>query len=197
MHRIVSIAASALLGAAFLVAGCTCGDKCCSPAMDSAASKAKVAIARVKPSAASATQPSQGKVTGTVTFTQEDDTLRVSVDLSGFPPNTDHGFHIHEFGDLSAADLSSAGGHFNPTHEHHGGPESAHHHAGDLGNIHADDHGNVKVELTFKNKNLQFTTGPTGILGRSVIVHVHADDLTSDPAGNSGTRVAGGVIEAQ
>jgi len=196
MRRIVSLAAAALLGAAFLVAGChSQNDQSTTASPGPAEPAVSSAVAKVKPSGISATQPSFGQVTGTVIFMQHDnDTLLVTVNLTGFPPNSEHGFHVHDKGDLSAADLSSAGGHFNPTHEHHGGPFTPHHHAGDLGNLHADDQGNVKIQFTVSGLHL---TGPTGILGHSVIIHAKADDLASDPAGNSGPRVAGGVIVAQ
>jgi Cu-Zn family superoxide dismutase len=154
----------------------------------------KVAVAQVKPSQAATTQPVNNNVSGTVTFTQTaPDTVVVMVDLTGFEPNSKHGFHIHDKGDLSARDLSSAGGHFNPAGHKHGGPDSTMSHAGDLGNITANADGNVKTEITAHGIALDKSN--MGIIGRSVIVHAKEDDLKTDPAGNSGARVAGGVIE--
>ncbi|MBM3791898.1 MAG: superoxide dismutase family protein, partial [Acidobacteria bacterium] len=82
--------------------------------------------------------PTEGsQVHGIVTFTKEGDRVRVVADIEGLTPG-DHGFHIHEYGDCSAADATSAGGHFNPGMHAHGGPADQTRHAGDLGNITAD-----------------------------------------------------------
>ena len=133
---------------------------------------------------------SGSKVTGTVTFAKMADEVQVVADVQGLTPGK-HGFHIHEKGDCSAPDASSAGGHFNPMHQHHGGPTSAEHHVGDLGNIEADASG--KAHLDWKGKmNL---TGTDSVVGKSVVVHDKEDDLKTDPAGNAGPRVACGVIE--
>jgi superoxide dismutase, Cu-Zn family len=134
---------------------------------------------------------SKSKVTGTVTFTKVGDEVQVVADIENLSPGK-HGFHIHEKGDCSAADASSAGGHFNPTHQHHGGPTSAEHHAGDLGNITADASGKAHLDWTGKLS----LTGADSIIGKSVVVHEKEDDLKSDPAGNAGARIACGVIEA-
>jgi Cu-Zn family superoxide dismutase len=142
------------------------------------------AVAKLEPKSGS-------QVTGTVTFTKSGDDVQVVADIQNLKPGQ-HGFHIHEKGDCSAADAASAGGHFNPTHQHHGGPMTAEHHTGDLGNIEADASG--KAHLDWKGKmNL---TGADTIIGKSVVVHEKEDDLKTDPAGNSGARIACGVIEA-
>jgi Cu-Zn family superoxide dismutase len=152
---------------------------------------ARKAVATVAPSKSATTQPTNNNVTGTVTFTDTGEKLTFVADIDGLEPNTEHGFHIHEKGDLSDPDLKSAGGHFNPTHEHHGGPTSEHHHAGDLGNLKADANGHAHLEGTVEHASL---SGDNSILGRSVIIHAKPDDEKSDPAGNSGARIAGGVI---
>jgi superoxide dismutase, Cu-Zn family len=137
-------------------------------------------------------QPSSGsQVKGTVTFTKMGDDVQVVADVENLKPGK-HGFHIHEKGDCSAPDASSAGAHFNPTHQHHGGPDSVERHSGDFGNITADASG--KAHLDWKGK-LKFS-GAESIIGKSVIVHEKEDDLKTDPSGNSGTRIACGVIEA-
>ncbi|MGH7178432.1 MAG: superoxide dismutase family protein [Tepidisphaeraceae bacterium] len=153
------------------------------------------AIARVHPSAAATTQPVDSNITGTVTFAKSSDGVVVTIDLSGFAPNSTHGFHVHEKSDLSAPDLSSAGPHFNPAGHKHGGLNMPMSHAGDFGNITADANGNVHATIT--SRDISIGTGPTGVVGRSVIVHAKPDDLRTDPSGNSGARVAGGVIELQ
>jgi Cu-Zn family superoxide dismutase len=136
-------------------------------------------------------EPKSGsQVTGMVTFTQSGDEVQVLADIQNLKPGK-HGFHIHEKGDCSAPDAASAGGHFNPSHQHHGGPHTAERHLGDLGNIEADASG--KAHLDWKGK-LQLS-GANSIIGKSVVVHEKEDDLKTDPAGNSGARIACGVIE--
>lgn len=131
-------------------------------------------------------------VVGTVTFTPTDDkrAMQVDVNISGLEPGK-HGFHIHEIGDCSAQDASSAGGHFNPYDAPHGGPRADKHHVGDLGNIEADEKGRASAE--FRSSELAFS-GPASILQKAVVVHAQADDLKTDPAGDAGERVGCGVI---
>lgn len=156
---------------------------------------AKMAMATIKPSKAATTQPVANNVMGTVTFTQAGDSVKVNVNLTGLPSNSTHGIHLHEKADMSDPALMSVGPHFNPEGHKHGGPGSPMAHAGDFGNITSDANGNVNTEMTMKGITLD--NGPMGIVGRSVIVHAKADDLKTDPSGNSGARVAGGVIEAK
>jgi superoxide dismutase, Cu-Zn family len=195
-----SIGRAALLAVAG-IAICGCKDGWAKDAMtgptiqpvmldDAAVTKA---VATVGPSKSATTQPTNNNVTGTVTFTLAGDHLTFVADIDGLAPNTKHGFHIHEKGNLSDPDLKSAGGHFNPTKEHHGGPTSEHHHAGDLGNLEADANGHAHLEGTVMHVSF---SGDTSIVGRSVIIHAKPDDEKSDPAGNSGARIAGGTIKA-
>lgn len=142
------------------------------------------AVAKVE-----ATQGHQVK--GTITFTKVDNGVRTVVDLTGLTPG-EHGFHIHEKGDCSAADATSAGSHYNPTGAPHGGPDSPQHHMGDLGNVTADQSGKAHLDRVFTFLSLD---GPNSIVGKAIIVHADRDDLTSQPTGNAGGRVACGVIE--
>lgn len=139
-------------------------------------------------------EPTQGNhVHGSVQFLREPEGVRVVVQLSGLTPG-EHGIHIHEKGDCSAPDASSAGGHFNPTHRPHGAREEVEQrHVGDLGNITAGPDGRARLNYVDVHLSL---TGPNSIVGRAVIVHANPDDLVSQPAGNSGPRVACGVIQA-
>lgn len=118
--------------------------------------------------------------------------MRATVDLRGLEPGL-HSFHIHETGDCSADDASSAGGHFNPQDAPHGSRDGAERHAGDMGNIEADNDGRVDTELTLPGITF---AGPTSILQRAVVIHGQKDDLESQPAGDSGDRVGCGVIRS-
>lgn len=119
--------------------------------------------------------------------------VEVTAEIHGLSPGS-HGFHVHEYGDCSAADGSSAGGHFNPTGVAHGSPEANAHHMGDLGNIVADASGVARVQRRFDPLKLR---GSKGILGRAVVIHEKADDLQSQPSGAAGKRVGCGVIAIQ
>ena len=135
--------------------------------------------------------PTQGNtVTGTVTFTRTDAGIKIVADLKGLSKGK-HGFHIHEFGDCSAADGTSAGGHFNPMSMSHAGPMDNMRHEGDMGNIEADDSGNAHLE--YVDKMISFD-GIHSIIGKSIIVHKGEDDFKTQPTGNAGPRVACGVI---
>ena len=139
-------------------------------------------------------QPTKdNKVTGTVNFTQKGKHLTMVANVQGLAPGL-HGFHIHEKGDCSAPDATSAGGHFNPNNHAHGTSHVAGGHAGDMGNLTADAAGNA--QLTLELDGVEVSTNSNGIVGRAVIVHAKPDDLTSQPVGNAGARVACGVIAA-
>jgi Cu-Zn family superoxide dismutase len=136
--------------------------------------------------------PTQGnKVHGTVTFTKVSSGVRVVADIYDLTPGP-HGFHIHEKGDCSAPDASSAGGHFNPAGMPHGGPGSVRRHSGDFGNLVADSEGHARIK--FIDPLLTFQ-GPSTIVGHAVVVHEKADDMITQPTGNAGARLACGVIE--
>jgi Cu-Zn family superoxide dismutase len=130
------------------------------------------------------------KVAGEVSFTKVEGGVKVVAHLTGLQAGN-HGFHIHEFGDCSAPDGSTAGGHFNPAAHKHGGPKDAERHAGDLGNIEAMADGTATLEVVDKDLTLD---GPDSIVGRGVIVHANADDLKTQPTGNAGGRLACGVV---
>lgn len=140
-------------------------------------------------------QPTEGnEVSGTVLFSSTPEGVRVRAAINGLSPSSSHGFHIHEMGDCSAADASSAGDHFNPTSQPHGAPNSAARHVGDLGNLMSDGDGVAQTNVVDRVLSL---TGTNAINGRAVVVHADADDLESQPSGNAGARLACGVIEAR
>jgi len=128
---------------------------------------------------------------GVVRFTQQGDSVKVVADLEGLNPGEKHAFHIHQYGDCSAPDATSAGGHYNPEGHQHGLPDSANRHAGDLGNVQADSDGKAHYEITVTNISILGQKNP--ILGRGVIVHAKPDN-GGQPVGNAGARIACGVI---
>ncbi|MGD8606729.1 MAG: superoxide dismutase family protein [Myxococcales bacterium] len=145
-------------------------------------------------SAVATLDPTKGNdVHGTVHFEQTADGVRVTAEVTGLEPNTSHGFHIHEKGDCSAPDGTSAGGHYAPNGNPHGLPPNPKRHAGDMGNITADAQGKATMDETFDNFSL---SGSSPVLGRAVIVHQNKDQGTQ-PTGDAGARVACGVIEAE
>jgi Cu-Zn family superoxide dismutase len=136
--------------------------------------------------------PTEGnKVSGKVTFVEVADGVQVRAEITGLTPGN-HGFHVHEFGDCSAKDAASAGGHFNPTKQPHAGPDATARHVGDMGNVEADASGTAKLD--YVDHHISLTNDERSALGRSVVVHEKADDLKSQPTGDSGARVACGVI---
>ena len=136
--------------------------------------------------------PASGSnVSGTIQFREVDGGVEVTANVEGLTPG-DHGWHVHEKGDCSAPDASSAGGHFNPSGHPHAAPDAAQHHEGDFGNLTAADDG--KATKTFVMKGITLGDGATSVVGKGFIVHENADDLTTQPTGNAGGRVACGVI---
>ena len=150
-----------------------------------AAPAIKQAIAVISPASGSSCR-------GTVKFLQEGDAVKVIADLEGLTAGAQHGFHVHEFGDCSAPDATSAGSHYDAAGTmHHGKPDDAMKHAGDLGNLTADASGKTHHEITVSG--ISVAGGLAPILGRGVIVHAKPDDF-GQPVGNAGGRIGCGVI---
>ncbi|WP_116769395.1 superoxide dismutase family protein [Maribacter litoralis] len=139
---------------------------------------------------------SDSNVKGEVIFTQDDDEVEMVAMLSGLSEG-EHAIHIHQTADCSAADGSSAGGHWNPTNEPHGKwGASEGYHKGDIGNFNADADGNAKVEFETDEWCIGCDDENKNILGKGVIVHQGVDDYTSQPSGAAGTRVScAGIIQ--
>jgi Cu-Zn family superoxide dismutase len=138
------------------------------------------------------------KICGTVIFEElPNDLVNVSVNLSGFEPNTIHGFHVHESGDLSKG-CDSMCAHFNPFNKIHGGRTDEERHVGDLGNITADNLGNVQISFT--DHLIKLRGDVSNIIGRGLIVHANPDDCgktsneQSKITGNSGKRIGCAII---
>jgi Cu-Zn family superoxide dismutase len=150
------------------------------------------AMSPAGPAAVADLAPTKGNTAkGTVSFSQRGDRVLVTADVSGLTPGS-HGFHVHEKGDCSAEDAMSAGGHFNPLGKPHGDPGTKDRHVGDMPMLVADAGGSARLSTEIDLATLG--AGPTDIVGRSVIVHKDPDDFKTQPTGNSGARVACGVI---
>jgi Cu-Zn family superoxide dismutase len=132
-------------------------------------------------------------VSGTLALMPMGDGVHLTGEIGGLAPGSTHGIHIHEIGDCSAADASSAGGHFNPTGAAHGKVDTATHHGGDMDNIVADAEGVATVNVHARGVVLGGGAANDAV-GKAVVVHAAPDDYTSQPSGNAGARVACGVI---
>jgi Cu-Zn family superoxide dismutase len=146
------------------------------------------------PGATAELKNAQGNTVGNATFTETPDGVNIAVQVRGISPGQ-HGLHLHETGKCEAPDFKPAGQHFNPARGHHGGVNTPVRHAGDLGNIEVAASGVGTVQQTVKGVTLK--KGDHSLLrdeGTSIVLHGGPDDLKSDPAGNSGDRIACGVV---
>lgn len=195
--QILSLAAGATL-----VALAACGPKPDTTATDNGASPAPVAQgtetpaatppAATNPNSADATlQSGDPKVSGTVHFTQEGAGVHVVADVSGAKPGK-HGIHLHENGVCTPPDYKSAGGHWNPGHAAHACMPTDPRHAGDLGNITVGSDGTGHLDVTLTGVSF---AGDNSVVGKAVVLHAGEDDCKSQPAGNSGYRLACGVVQ--
>ena len=150
-------------------------------------------VSTAKQAVANLASASGSLVSGKITAVPMGDGVHLTGTVGGLPPNSSHGFHVHEKGDCSAADATSAGPHFNPFGTAHGKAETGAHHAGDMDNVAANAEGVVAVDVHVKGVTLG-GGAVNDIAGRALIVHAAPDDYSSQPAGNAGARVACGII---
>ena len=171
-----------LLGSLF-VAGCGGGD-----GADHAAATKKIrrATAWINPKSGS-------ELVGSAIFINEPSGVSLQLTVENAPPG-EHAVHLHEKGDCSAEDGTSAGGHWNPTEVAHGKWGEADFHLGDIGNLIVDDEGQGSLSLS-TDKWSMGSGEPNDIMGKAVIVHAKADDFTTQPTGAAGGRIGCGVVE--
>lgn len=195
MKYLVSVCA-----AAALLTACGKKDEAPAPGDEQAtATPSTPPVTTPEPSATSANvqlAATQGhSVTGTLTVVPMGDGVHLTGTLQGLAPNGEFGFHIHEKGDCSAPDASSAGAHFNPAGLAHGNPQEGAHHAGDMMNAKSDAQGAAQINMHVDGLSLG-DGGGSDVIGKAVVVHEKADDYKTQPSGDSGARVACGVINA-
>ncbi|MDQ2642089.1 MAG: superoxide dismutase family protein [Pseudomonadota bacterium] len=134
-------------------------------------------------------------VQGGFTLVNQGSGISIRGEITGLEPGSEHGFHVHEVGECSLPAFESAGGHFNPTKDSHGGPDSDARHLGDLPNAKADENGRALIDVNVQGVTLMDKDGaPTEILGKAIVVHAMRDDYKTQPSGDSGNRIACGVI---
>lgn len=127
-------------------------------------------------------------VSGIVNFERTDEGTEVVAQITGLSKGN-HGFHIHQYGDCTAPDGTSAGGHFNPEEMQHSSPTAEMRHVGDMGNLMSDGETQTAT-LNYIDDNISLEE----IIGRGIIIHAGEDDFTSQPSGAAGSRIACGVI---
>ena len=186
------------LSALLLILAVACATSSSSPSAAPAAAPAAAPVPTTAapepvatPTVVTATLESRSNstVTGTARVTPSASGVVVMVEVQGASPG-EHGVHVHDKGDCSAPDATSAGPHFNPkAAPHHGGVSTPVRHGGDLGNMQVDSNGKGLVAVTVADLTMD------NVVGRSVVVHAGKDDLQTDPAGNSGARVACGTLK--
>jgi superoxide dismutase, Cu-Zn family len=194
-----------VIAAALAVAGCSkdesSGQTASTDAPATTASAEPAATPPADTASATGTQhrvnlmPGQGgQVAGALDLVSSDGAVVATGLVTGLKPESEHGFHIHEKGDCSSPDFASAGEHFNPTSQQHGNPASPPHHLGDVPNLKANNEGKADLNARIEGVTLG-DGGANDVVGKAFVVHAKPDDYKTQPSGNSGDRVACGVIE--
>jgi superoxide dismutase, Cu-Zn family len=162
------------------------------PAVRSADSSRADSTRRDSTRATAPMRDASGRDIGTLTLSEGANGITVSGRLTGLTPG-DHGIHIHMTGQCTPP-FTSAGGHWNPTTKQHGSQNPQGPHLGDMPNLTVGSDSSANVQLTTAGGTLRGTNGLLDTDGAAVVVHAKADDMKTDPSGNSGDRIACGVV---
>ena len=183
-----------LAGLSLIAVAATLAACASKPAGDGGSNPRTVASVQLSSASGGEPQPNpQSPVQGTLNFSEVRGIVSVNGTITGLTPNARHAFHVHEKGDCSKPDFTSAGSHYNPTNQPHGAWDGAKHHVGDMPQLMADASGTAQVSFNSQSLKLR---GVNSIIGKSVIVHRDPDDVNHQPVGNAGPRRACGVITA-
>ena len=182
-HVIAVVAVFALLG------GCSSA-----PPAHPVAPAAVAVVPAVQRAEAALASASGSLVSGRVVLLPAVQGVRITGTIGGLSPGVSYGFRMHERGDCSAVDASSAGGYFNPTSAPHGRAGAGADHPGELDNLVADGEGVVQLDRVLLGASLG--GGSNNVLGKALVVHANPDGYRTQPAGNAGVRLACGVIKA-
>ena len=156
---------------------------------------APLVVTAASPAAVATLKNADGKEIGKATLSSTKGGVKVQVAAADLPPGK-HGIHLHSAAKCDPPDFKSAGGHFNPTEKHHGLHNPQGPHAGDLPNLVVGKNGKAKATFTAKGATLGDGTGSLfGGDGTAIVIHADPDDEKTDPAGNSGARIACGIVE--
>lgn len=188
-----------LLTATLVAVGCATARETAEEVGEDVAEAAREVRSEVErgPTAVAHMVSSQGAAIGTIEIEEEEDGVDLEGHLTGLPTGT-HGIHIHENGTCTPPDFESAGAHYNPTSREHGFENAAGPHAGDLRNIEVGADRAAHVDLEAEAVTIR--RGPRTLLdanGAALVIHATADDYRTNPSGNSGARIACGVIVRQ
>jgi Cu-Zn family superoxide dismutase len=185
-HHLLALAAACALAACS-----TTGEKTAPPM--SSPTPASPGTSTAQSASVNLASASGSLVSGKLSIVPMGDGVHITGQVGGLGAGQTHAIHVHETGDCSAADASSAGGHFNPSGSAHGRAGTPVHHAGDMDNIVANAQGVADIDIHLAGVTLGGGAA-NDIAGRAMIVHAAPDDYHSQPSGNAGARVACGVI---
>ena len=187
---------------ALVAAGLTVAIACGGPASQVATPTPTAAATTATPSptpkplaATAELKDKDGNTVATATLTEQTGGVRVVLTATKIAAGQ-HGWHLHAVGKCDSADFATAGGHFNPDTKQHGTQNPQGPHAGDLGNLTAGADGTAKADVVAK---VTLAPGATSLLktdGTAIVIHANPDDDKTDPSGNSGARIACGVVKA-
>lgn len=185
---------TSLCATLLLTAACAADEPAEEPALDAPAAAPAVDPVQSTQRATAELRNAEGQLVGTATLEEGESGVRIALEAANLPEGT-HAFHVHETGECTPPDFTSAGGHFNPTGAQHGLENPQGPHAGDMENFDVGADGTAQIAVD--NDRVTLAAGQNSLLdadGSALVVHAGADDYVTDPSGDAGDRIACGVI---